>query len=193
MSETSHLAQGPPPPSYSESQSYRAVYSPPLQTSDEVSTTNRPIRVERGENARRRFWRAFAIGLAIWMLLAILIDSIEDAFRTKKPVRLRFVLYHVRTPVDSNLFREGVLQRIALHRRMKNHGRQNKTNGYDSHFVWCLHPRVLQNVPGRIVRKSDSLCLYLQSFRSTRMTRFHMDHLSLMLRRVPRLMSKSMW
>ncbi|KAL5531952.1 hypothetical protein ACEPAF_5515 [Sanghuangporus sanghuang] len=89
MSESSQLIQGPPP-AYSASGSHGTEYNSPLQSPDDVSTSNRRFRLVRGENARNRFLRAFAVAVGIWLLIVIIAESIEEINLTVKRVRVLF-------------------------------------------------------------------------------------------------------
>ncbi|KAL5504625.1 hypothetical protein ACEPAH_7288 [Sanghuangporus vaninii] len=89
MSENSQLIQGPPP-AYSASGSHGTEHNSPLQFPDDVSTSNRRFRLVRGENARNRFLRAFAVAVGIWLLIVIIAESIEEINLTVKRVRVLF-------------------------------------------------------------------------------------------------------
>ena len=66
----------PPPPAYYEA---TATYNTPLRYPYDVPT-ERP-RFPPGENARRRFVRAFLVGILVWFLIAFLTESFIDAVR----------------------------------------------------------------------------------------------------------------
>ncbi|EJD08140.1 uncharacterized protein FOMMEDRAFT_16612 [Fomitiporia mediterranea MF3/22] len=70
LSEDSQLVSGSaPPPAYSST-----VYDAPLQYPQDVPAHPRS-RLIRGENARKRFLRAFVMAICIWILVSILIRS----------------------------------------------------------------------------------------------------------------------
>lgn len=41
-------------------------------------------RFRRTENAKRRFWKAFGVAIIIWMLIFLLVESIEVSVRPRK-------------------------------------------------------------------------------------------------------------
>lgn len=80
--------QGPPPAYSTATSSANPGPYPYLLAAD----AERQRRFPPGENAKRRFFKAFGVALVVWLLFALLIESIDISIRPRNVRLIAFFL-----------------------------------------------------------------------------------------------------
>ena len=203
-SESSQLVNidsGLPPPAYS-STSYT-----PLQFPQDVLPVTQPRpRLPRGEKACKRFFKAFVFAIGIWVLVGILIGSIEVNASVKRVCRFIFLFWFRSSHYWGGMYarrRNQVMghRQLPMDHHRQTETRRSPTTEYVIHVVFyhlIQHPAIMTTATRRPTLRTvsgwGSVSPSRRNLGSLLMTRGRLGtYSSTLLRRITHRMSRLMW